>query len=611
MRLFSFKLAPTLLAAGLSFSLASQTALAQEGITKSWAIAEFGEPKYKDGIEHWPYANPDAPKGGKIVLGAFGSFDSFNTIILRGEFPGSIGAIYDSLMVGSGDELVSAYGLIAKTAEYPADKSWIAFNLRPEARFSDGVPIVADNFCYAFDVYREHGRPLIRSFIADLERCEVVSPHRVKYYVKTRNSMKPLMIAAGFSPSPRHFWEARGVDKTTLDPPPGSGAYRIKTVDPGRSITYERIKDYWGRDLPVNRGLYNFDEMRFEYYRDQTVMFEAFKAGEIDFRSESSAKRWIQEYDFPAARKKDVVKRSEANETPRGLGGYFFNLRRPQFEDRRVREAINYLYDFESIQRLLLFGQYRRVKSYFPNSDFGASGSPTPGELAVLEPYRDQLPPEVFAMAFEPATSDGSGYIRANIRQALALFKEAGWVLRAGKLVKSDTGEQLSFEILTASPERQRVTLPFIRNLKRVGIDAKLRLMDVAQWRNRIEQKDFDIYTARNNFFPPPGTELRIYFGCDVAGDPGRGNRMGYCNPVAEELIDRIVSARDLGTLKTTTRALDRILLWNFMVIPNFYPDEIWIAYWNRFGYPKQRPKYSVGFPDNWWIDPALDAKLN
>ena len=589
---------------------AAAPAAAEEGVTKSWAIAEFGEPKYKDGFEHWPYANPDAPKGGKIVLGSFGTFDSFNTIILRGEFPSSIGTISDSLMTPSGDELLSAYGLIAETAEYPADKSWIAFNLRPEARYTDGVAIEADDFCYAFETYREHGRPLIRSFIADLERCEAVSPHRVKFYVKTRNSMKPLMIAAGFSPLPRHFWEPRGVDKTTLDPPPGSGGYRIAAVDPGRSITYERVKDYWGRDLPVNRGLQNFDEIRYEYYRDETVMFEAFKAGAIDFRTEPSAKSWVQEYDFPAVSKGEVVKRTEANRSPRGLGGYFLNLRRPQFEDIRVRRAINYLYDFEAIQRTLLFGQYKRVKSFFPNSDFGASGAPTPEELAILEPYRDRLDPQVLSEAFEPPATDGSGHIRANLRRAMALFREAGWVLREGKLVKAETGEQLSFEIVTANPETQRLTLPFIRNLERAGIDAKIRMMDVPQWRNRIEQLDFDIYTARNNFFPPPGTELRIYFGCEVPNDPGRGNRMGYCSPIVDELIDRIVSARDLETLKATTRALDRILLWNYMVIPQFYPDEIWFAHWNRFGYPERRPKYSIGFPGTWWLDPVLDAKL-
>lgn len=608
--LFSTKLTGTLFLIASALTAAVAGAKADDGITKTWAIAEFGEPLYKDGIEHWPYANPDAPKGGKVVIGDFGTFDSFNTIILRGEFPSSIGSISDSLMVGSQDEILSAYGLIAETAEYPEDKSWIAFNLRPEARYSDGVPILADDFCYALDAYREHGRPLIRSFIADLERCEVESPHRVKFHVRTRNSMKPLMIAAGFSPLPRHFWEPRGIDKTTLEPPPGSGAYRIKAVDAGRSITYERVKDYWGQDLPVNRGLNNFDEIRYEYYRDETVMFEAFKAGAIDFRVESSAKSWVLEYDFPAKRKGQVIKATKPNETPRGLGGYFFNLRRPQFEDRRVREAINYLFDFEAIQRLLLFGQYKRVRSFFPNSDYGVSGPPTEEELRVLEPYRDRLPERVFTEEFVPPVTDGTGHIRENLRKAIALFEDAGWVLRDGRMVNARSGEQLSFEILTANPETQRLTLPFIRNLQRAGIDAKLRLMDVAQWRNRIEQMDFDIYTARNNFFPPPGTELRIYFGCEAPNDPGRGNRMGYCNPIADELIDRIISAHDLETLKATTRALDRVLLWNFMVIPLFYPDQIWFAYWDRFGFPERQAKYSVGFPDTWWLDPVRDAKL-
>ena len=614
LRLAPLALAPlALVPLALTLALARPAAAAEsdaDGITKTWAIAEFGEPLYKDGIEHWPYVDPNAPKGGKIVLGAFGTFDSFNTVVLKGEFPSSIGIISDGLMASSGDELMSAYGLIAETAEYPADKSWIVFNLRPEARYDDGVPIVAEDFCFAFDTYKEHGRPLIKTFYEDLESCEALSPHRVKFTARTTGSMKPLVAAAGFSPMARHFWEERDVTKTTLDPPPASGAYRIAEVDPGRAITYERVPDYWGADLPVNRGLNNFDEIRYEYYRDDTVMFEAFKAGEIDFRSENSAKRWVTEYDFPAVQREQVVKRIEPNERPRGLGGYFFNLRRPQFQDPKVREAINYLYDFEAIQRTLLYGQYKRVKSFFPNSDYGASGPPTEAELAILEPFRDRLPPEVFAEAFEPPATDGSGRIRANLRRALALFDEAGYALQDGTLIKEATGEQLSFEILTDSPEIRRLTLPFIENLRRAGIDASLRFMDVAQWRNRIDQRDFDIYTARNNFFPPPGTELQVYFGCAPPNAPEMGNRAGFCNPVADALIAQVSEAGDLETLKATTRALDRVLLWNFKVIPQFYPDEVWVADWNRFGYPERRPKYGLGFPGSWWIDEDLEAEL-
>lgn len=595
------------------------TANANDDITVTTSMAEFGEPLYKDGFEHWPYANPDAPKGGKIVLGSFGSFDSFNTIIEKGEFPSSsIGLIYDSLMTSSGltgagspiagDELLSAYAQIAENAEFPSDKSWIIFNLRPEARYSDGVPITADDFCYDLEMLKEHGRPLVRAFYDDIATCEVLSDHRVKYGFKTKDNMKPLMLAAGFSPLPRHFWEKVGVDKTTLEIPPSSGAYEITNVDPGRSITYRRVEDYWGKDLPVNIGLGNFDEMRYEYYKDETVMFEAFKAGEIDFRGEGSAKRWVTEYDFDAVDRGDVIKEEFKNEMPRGLYAFFFNLKRPQFEDIRVRKAINYLYDFEAVQKTLLYGEYTRVDSFFPNSEYGASGPPTPEEVAVLQPFEADLPAEVMTEEFILPTTDGSGRIRGNLRKALALFKEAGYALKDNKLVKD--GKQLSLEIVTASQETERLTLPFIKNLRQAGIDASLRIMDVAQWRSRIEQKDFDMYAAGNNFFPPPGTELRIYFGSEVEGDPGRGNRIGYSNPVADTLIEQIVAAKDLETLQVTTRALDRVVLWNYNVVPLYYNDKGWAAYWNKFARPERKPKYATGFRETWWIDPDLEKNL-
>ena len=599
-------------AVALGLVLALPAARADEQtITKTWAMAEFGEPLYKDGIEHWPYANPDAPKGGKITLGSYGAFDSFNPYIIKGEFPPSIGLLYGSLMTGSADELMSAYGEIAESAEYPEDKSWIIFNLRPEARYSDGVPITAHDFKYAFDVIKEHGRPLLKYFIEEIESAEVLSDHRIKYVMTTRNSMKPLMKAADFSPVPRHFWgETHDVTKTTLDPPPSSGAYRIKEVNPGRSITYERVKDYWAADLPVNRGLNNFDEIRYDHYLDQTVMFEAFKAGQIDYRGENSAKRWKTGYSLPAVDQEKMVLASWPSEVPQGARAYFFNLRRPHFQDARVRQAIGYLYDFEAVQRTLLFGEYQRVGNFFPNSDYGSSGPPTPEELAILEPYRDQLPPEVFTEAFEPPKTDGSGRNRANLRKAMALFRDAGWTLTDGKLIDQDSGEQMTLEILTGSPETKRLTLPFIENLRRAGIDASLRLVEPAQWRSRIEQHDFDVYSAGNNFFPPPGTELRIYFGSEVEGVPNTGNRMGYSDPVVDALIDRVIAAKDLETLKATTRALDRVLLWDYIIVPQYFRDESWFAYWNKFGRPEQRPRYAIGFPTTWWLDQELEAEL-
>jgi len=598
-----------LLLAGV-FLLGAQSALSQEqAVTKTWAIAEFGEPLYQDGIEHWPYVNPNAPKGGKIVLDDFGSYDTLNFYVLKGDWPGSIGLVYDALMTGSGDEIGASYGLIAESVEYPEDKSWAIFNLRPEARYHDGEPIRAQDFVFALETVKEHGRAFIQAGYIDVERAEALDDRRVKFYFKTRNSMKPIAQAAGMYPLPVHYWEDKDVTASTLEPPLSSGPYRVKTLEPGRSITYERVTDYWGKDLPVNRGLDNFDEIRYDYYRDLTVMFEAFKAGEIDFRSESSAKRWATEYTMPELEDGLVIKTAVPNETPRGIGGYFFNLRRFKFKDLRVRKALLYLYDFEAIQRTLLYGYYTRTKSYFPNSDYGASGPPTEAELELLEPFRDQLPPEVFTEAFEPPVSDGGGRNRKNKRIALRLFKEAGWALQKGRMVNAESGEQFSFELMTAWPETERLALPYIEVLKSVGIDAKVRLVDSSQWRERVNNRDFDVYSAGFNFFPPPGQLQKSYYGSEYADQRG-SNSMGIKNPVIDALLDQLVAEEDLDRLKAINRAMDRVLLWHYYAIPLYYNPDSWIAYWNKFSHPGRKPRYSIGFPSTWWLDPDKAAKL-
>ena len=591
-------------------ALAPTAAVAEEGITKTWAIAEFGEPLYDETMAHWPYANPNAPKGGKIVLGAFGSFDTLNPYILKGEFPGSIGLIYDSLMVGSADELVSSYGLIAESVEYPADKSWAIFTIRPEARFHDGMPITAADVKFTFDTIREHGRPFLKSFYEDIENAEVLSERRVRFNFRTRDNMKPITIAAGTAPQPKHYWAGRDISKTTLEPPLGSGPYRLKSVEPGRALVYERVEDYWAADHPVNRGLNNFDEIRYDYYRDATVQFEAFKAGKIDYRSEGQVQRWFTGYDVPQVEDGRIIKTEKPNNNPRGIGAFFFNLRRDKFKDARVREAIVHLYDFEAIQRTLLYGQYKRIRSYFPNSDFGVSGPPTPEEVAILEPFRDQLPPEVLTKEFVPPTSDGSGRNRKNLRKALSLFKQAGWVLKDKKLINQETGEQLAIQFITAAPSTLRMAEPFIQSMQRAGLDASIRLVDPSQWRVIGDEFDFDIIAARLNFFPPPGPELRSYFGSEAAGLRGSANSMGIKNPVADQLIEQIIAAKDLETLKATTRALDRVLLWNHYLIPIYYPDKHWFAYWDKFGIPEKRGRYSSGYSSTWWLDEARAAQL-
>ena len=590
-------------------ALSSPLLPADDSLSKKWAIAEFGEPLYANGLDHFPYANPDAPKGGSIVLSAFGSFDTLNFYVQKGEWPGSIGIVYDDLMTGSADEIDGLYGLIAETVEYPEDRTWAVFNLREEAVYHDGSPIVAEDFVFALNTIKEHGRPFIKSFYDDVLSAEALSPKKLKFTFATTGSMKPITIAAGMSPLPVHYWKDKDVTASTLEPPLSSGPYQVKDLDPGRSITYERVEDYWAKDLPIKRGLNNIDEIRYEYYRDLTVEFEAFKAGEIDFRSETSAKRWVTEYNIKGVETGDVIKEEIPSKQPRGMGGYFFNLKKPKFQDVRVREAIMTLYDFEAIQRTLLYGQYKRIDSYFPNSDYGAVGEPTDAEVAILRPFADQVPEGTLERAFVPPATDGSGRDRKNKRKSLSLFKQAGWELKSGKLISAKTGEQFQLELMTAFPESQRLALPYVEVLKKTGIDASIRLVDTSQWRVRIHDSDFDLWVGGLNFFPPPGTELRSFFGSESADIRG-GNSGGIKNPVVDALIEQIVAARDLDTLQNTTRALDRVLLWNHYAVPSYFKDEAWVAYWNRFSFPERRPIYSVGFPGTWWIDQEKDGRL-
>ena len=597
----------------LAATMAVATMPAEAETTTSWSMAEFGEPLYKDGIEHWPYVNPDAPKGGSIVLGAFGTFDSLNSYILKGNIPRSLGIASDTLMIGSADELSSVYGLIAESVEYPDDKSWIIFNLRPEARFNDGTAITAKDFEFSFQTIRTHGRPFLKSFYDEVEGVEVVSDHQLKFTFTTRNNMKPLLKVAGISPLSHEYWKDKDISKTFLTPQPTSGSYYVSDVDAGRSITYERVKDYWAADLEVNKGLSNIDTIRYDYYRDLEVMVEAFKAGDIDFRVENSSKRWATAYNTDEVRNGDIKLFTPPESTPRGTQAYFFNSRRAPFDDVNVRKAFDLLYDFETIKRTILYNQYDRINSYFPNSDYGVNGPPTAEEIAILEPYRDQLPAEVFTKRYVGPVTDGSGRNRKQLREALALFNKAGWKLESGKLMKD--GKQMKVEYLLAQPDGQRVAAPFVQNLKKAGVDASMRVVDSAQYQVRLDDFDFDLITVFLNFFPPPGPELRSYFGSVAADERGAANYAGIKNPVVDALIEDIVNAKSLESLQTTSRALDRVLLWNNYTIPQFYNSQHRTAHWNRFGTPDSLPRYvsfgGSGFPTGWWIDKELDSKLD
>lgn len=599
-----------LLLSGLAITSTFATA---DEVTRSWSIAEFGEPLYDESMPHWPYVNPDAPKGGSVVLGAYGTFDSLNTYILKGSWPRMISLASNALMVASADELTAAYGLLAESAEYPADKSWIIFNMRPEARFDNGTPITAADMEFALNTIKEHGRPFLKSIFEEIESAEALSDHQIKYTFTTTDNMKPLMLASGLSPLSVEYWKDKDISKTYLTPQPSSGAYYISDIDAGRSITFKRVADYWGSDLAVNKGLNNLDTIRYDYYRDLEVMMEAFKAGDIDFRQENSSKRWATAYEVDEVENGQIVVDTPPENKPGSMQGYFFNQRRAPFDDIAVREAINLLYDFETIKRTILYNQYERINSFFPNSEYGASGAPTPEEIAILEPYRDQLAPEVFEKEFKAPVTDGSGRNRKQLRQALALFNGAGWELSDGKLMKE--GQQMSIELMMVSQDSQRVAAPFLQNLNKAGIETSIRMVDAAQYQVRLDDFDFDLVTVRPNFFPPPGPELRSYYGSAAADERGTGNYGGIKNPVIDELIEQIISAKSLDILQATNRALDRVLLWNFYVIPQFYVDKHRIAYWNRFGQPEKLPKYIeyqlTGFPVGWWVDETLDSKLD
>ncbi len=581
--------------------------------TTTWSLSEFGEPLYDESLTHWPYVNPQAPTGGSIVLGAFGSFDSLNSYILKGDYPRSLSLVSDTLMIGSADELASAYGLLAASVEYPADKSWIIFNLRPEAKFDNGVAITAADIEFSFNTIREHGRPFLKSFYSEVTNVEVLGQHQIRFSFNTVDNMKPLLKVAGLSPLSVDYWQDKDISKTYLAPQPSSGSYYISDVDAGRSITYKRVENYWGKDLNVNKGLSNLDTIRYDYYRDLEVMAEAFKAGEIDFRSENSSKRWATAYNIEQVDNGQIILDTPPDNTPQAIQAFFFNLRRAPFDDQRVRQGINLLYDFETIKRTILYNQYERINSFFPNSEYGASGAPTAQEITALTPFKDQLPPEVLTDAFRSPVSDGSGRNRKQLREALALFNAAGWQLQGGKLMKG--GQQMKLELLLVLPDGQRVAAPWLQNMRKAGIDASVRIVDSAQYQVRTDDFDFDVISARLNFFPPPGPELRSYYGSAAADERGSANYLGIKNPVVDQLIEQIITAKSLEELQITTRALDRVLLWNHYVIPQFYNAEHRIAHWNRFGKPAVQPKYisyqGSGFPTGWWLDTELDAKLD
>ena len=607
----ALRLTAALLVLAVALALAQVVGVqgADPRATTGHGLSIHGDLKYGPGFKHFEYANPDAPKGGDVRLPAIGTFDNLNPFILKGVAAAGLGQLFDTLTLASSDEPSSEYGLIAESVEVPADRSWVAFKLRPEARFHDGSPITADDVIWTFQTLKSKGHPFYRAYYAQVAKAETQGPRKVKFSFGAGENRELPVIAGQLPVLSKAYWSKRDFEKTTLEPPLGSGPYRVESVDAGRSIVYRRVKNYWGAKLPVRVGQNNFDTIRYDYYRDSTVALEAFKAGQYDFRQENSAKNWATAYTIPAVTQGLIKKEEIPNQVPTGMQAFVFNTRRPIFQDRRVRQALGYAFDFEWANKSLFYGAYTRTRSYFSNSELASSGLPGPEELKVLEPFRGRVTPEVFTKEYQPPVTDGSGDIRANLREALALLKEAGWVVQGGKLANARTGEPMQFEILLDDPNFERITLPFVKNLERLGVTARVRTVDSAQYQKRVESFDFDMAVAVWAQSLSPGNEQADFWTSERAGIAGSRNLAGIHDPVVDKLVELLIQAPDRQSLVTRTRALDRVLLWGFYGIPHFHIRTFRVAYWDKFDRPRVSPKYALGF-DTWWVDAKKEAAL-
>ena len=589
--------------------IAADQGWSQPKISTTHALAMTGTPKYARDYKHFGYANPDAPKGGKIKLGTVGTFDSLNPFIIRGVPAAGIGLMYDTLTDRSLDEPFTQYGLIAAKIELPEDRSWVIYHIHPKAKFHDGKPITAADVVFSFNLLISNGDPMYSKYYSNIEKVEALDNLRVKFYLGDRPNPELALIIGQLQVLPKHYWSSRDFTKPSLEVPIGSGPYRILEFKPGRSITYIRNANYWAKDLAINKGRYNFDKITYDYYRDPTVSLHAFKAGEYDFRQENISRAWATAYIGPPFEDGFIVKEEIDNDVNQGMQGFVYNTRRPLFKDRKVREALAYAFDFEWTNKNLFFGQYTRSKSFFSNSELASSGLPGPRELKILEPYRNRLPGSVFEKEYQPPKSNGSGNIRANIRIALRLLQQAGWEIKGKKLVNKNSGDPFRFEILLYDSSFERVVLPFKKNLARLGIEMDIRVVDTAQYINRRRDFDFDMMIATFGQSESPGNEQREYWGSSAADIPGTRNFAGLKNPVVDEMIAQVISAPNREELVSATRALDRVLLWEHIVIPQWHIAKFRVAYWNKFSRPQIIPRYSLGFY-TWWIDPEKNAKL-
>lgn len=580
----------------------------------SYGLAAFGDLKYKADFQHFDYVNPKAPKNGKLILtGIIGlsTFDSLNAYILKGDAAegmsllgvDGVSLVFDTLMARAGDEPDALYPLVAREVEMPADKSWVIFRLNDQARFHDGTKLTAEDVAFSFNVLIEKGHPQYRQALRDVEDVQVLGPYEIKYIFAKDAETRDLPLSIAELPIfSKAYYTAHPFEESSMNPPLGSGPYKVGALEQGRFIEYTRVKDYWAKDLPVNVGRWNFETIRYDYFRDRTISFQAFTAHAYDLREEFTSRVWATQYHFPAVQDGRVRQRVLRDATPSGVQGYFYNMRRKKFSDVRTREALDLAFDFEWTNKNLFYGVYKRTVSFFQGApELMAHGAPAGLELAALEPYRDQLPPKLFERAYMPPKSDGSGRIRNNLHKAQALLAEAGWRTERGRLV-DENGAPFTIEFLIFEPSSERIIAAYIQNLKLLGIDASIRLVDPSQYQRRFEDFDFDVTTARFTQRNTPGVELRSFFSTQAAALPGTQNLAGIKDPVVDALIESIIAATSREALNARVRALDRVLREGHYWVPQWAKGVFHLAFWNKFSWPDIQPKYQRGILDTWWV---------
>jgi microcin C transport system substrate-binding protein len=582
------------------------------------ALSLFGDVKYPADFKRFDYVNPDAPKGGVARMISLGTFDNFNIAVsgVKGSIAPAAALIYEELMAKSQDEIVTEYGLLAEAASHPDDFAWVTYRLRKEARWHDGQPVTPEDVIFSIEALKKYS-PMYGSYYRHVVKYEKIGERDIKFTFDAPGNRELPTIVGELPVLPKHYWEGtdsqgrkRDISATTLEPPLGSGPYRIKQFVAGRSVVLERVKDYWGEKLPVRIGENNFDEMRYEFFRDNTVALEAFKADQADWITENSAKQWATAYDFPAVTEKRVVMEEFPINDSGRMQGFVLNLRRDQFKDARLRRAFNYAYDFEEMNKQLFYGQYKRINSYFEGTELAAKGLPEGQELEILETVRDKVPTEVFTTPYQNPVGGNPEAVRANLRESMRLLKEAGYEIRDRKLVDA-AGKPFTVEILVQDPSAERIALFYKPSLERIGVTTSIRVVDDAQYENRLRSFDFDIITDVWGESLSPGNEQREFWGSQTADQPGARNTIGIKNPAIDALIDKVIFAKDRTNLVAATKALDRVLLWNFYVVPQFTYGFSRYARWDRFSHAEPLPKYGrSGLPSLWWYDGEKAARI-